>query len=87
MAGPSFLLFITTKPAKPQSYFWKCAAKMDDASRKQSAAIRDFETLEESTNPRKQCEGSEPMPSRQTKSNSPSNRVKDDDEPITRLVL
>ena len=66
--------------------FWKCAAKMDDASRKRSAAIRDFETLEESTNPRKQCEGSEPMPSRQTKSTSPSNPEKDDDEAIPWLV-
>ena len=66
--------------------FWKCAAKMDDSSRKRSAAIRDFETPEESTNPKKQCEGSEPMPSRQTKSSSPSNRAKDDDEPIPRLV-
>ena len=59
---------------------------MDDSSRKRSAAIRDFETPEESTNPKKQCEGSELMPSRQTKSSSPSNRAKDDDEPIPRLV-
>ena len=59
---------------------------MDDASRKQSATIRDFETPEESTNPKKQCEGSEPMPSQQTKSSSPSNPAKDDDEAIPRLV-
>ena len=67
---------------------WKCAAKMDDASRKRSATIRDFET--ESTNPKKQCEGptegSEPMTSQQTKSSSPSNPAKDDDEAISQLV-
>ena len=65
----------------------KCAAKMDDASRKRSAAIRDFETPEEPNNPKKQCEGSEPMPSQQTKSSSPFNPAKDDDEAlIPRLV-
>ena len=66
--------------------FWKCATKMDDSTRKQSAAIRDFETPEEFTNPRKQCEGSEPMPYQQTKSTSPSNPEKDDDEAIPWLV-
>ena len=69
---------------------------MDDDSRKRNAAIRDFEAPEESTNPKKQCEGSEPMPSRQTKSSEPmpsrqtksssSNPAKDDDEAIFRLV-
>ena len=59
---------------------------MDDASRKLSAAIRDFETPEDSTNPKKQCEGSVATHSRQTKSSSPSNPAKHDDEAISRLV-
>ena len=59
---------------------------MDDDSCKRFAVIRDFEASEESTNPKKQCEGSETKPSRQTKSSSPSNPAKHDDEAISRLV-
>ena len=59
---------------------------MEDTGRKRSATIRVSKTPEESTNPKEQREEIEPMPSRQTKSSSPSNPANDDDETIPRLV-